>query len=527
MVRVLTPNGQGSGFVFDAMQGLIATNEHVVEGYSHVDVVFEDGLRIKGRVLGPHHTVDVALVQIAPPRPLLALRFAQEADQGEQVIALGFPLAYTIGDDMSSTVGHISAFRNSDGVWLVQTDAAINPGNSGGPLVNLDGEVVGMNTSKIRDAEGIGFAIRFDSLFPVVEYLRTAPTVTPATTTATSVPAATVGGFGPVNGSIEHDPDDGNIDGYRTNVALSDGIMEARFYNPYSSQTGGWSSGFLFRRDHGSVFHAVVVRQSGWWEHHLRTPDGWDERASGFSHAIATSANGSNLVGIIAIGEDGLLYVNGVFLAALDLGGLTDAGSVIAVGTLYNTDGVAGRSTRFEGLEIRPIFSQGTFGPVDGSIEHNPDDGQIDSYPTGERLGDGVVEARFYNPYAPRTGEWSSGFLLRWARSSAYSIFHAVMTTDEGWWYHYLRLDGDGSNDQLLGSGFSSAIATEAHGSNFIRVVANGGEGALFVNGEFVAALDLSGLTDVGRVSAVATFFTGHGVAGESTRYENLIISPF
>ena len=240
VVRIVTPVGSGSGFVVDSRQGLIVTNEHVIEGYSSVEVVFADGVRVPGRVFGHYATADVALVQIAPMRRLLALTFANDADQGEQVIALGFPRAYTIGEAMTMTVGFVSAFRNYGGVLYVQTDAAINPGNSGGPLLNLDGEVVGMNTAKIRDAEGIGFAIRYDSLFPVVEYLRTAPTVTPASATATptaiptSVPA-TIGSYGPVDGSIEHGTDDGQINGF-------------------------WTGRGLVGRDHGgSVFQPVFI----------------------------------------------------------------------------------------------------------------------------------------------------------------------------------------------------------------------------------------------------------------------------
>ena len=303
--------------------------------------------------------------------------------------------------------------------------------------------------------------------------------------------------------------------------------MEARFFNPYSSQAGTWSSGFLFRRNYGSLFHAVVVHESGWWEHDLRTPEGFDSRASGSSSAIATSANGSNLIRVIIIGEEGMLFVNGVFVATLDLGGLMGAGHVIAVGGYNKTDGVAGESTRFEGLKVRPIPSQGGVGPIGGSIEHHmPTTGRIDGYSTRVPLMDGIIEARFYNPYSSQAGKWSSGFLLRWAPSEPNNIFHTVTVTDAGRWYHYLRM-GDSSNEQLTGSGFSTAISTSASGSNLIRIIAVGGEGTLFVNGEFVSALDLSGLTDVGRVTAVATFFLSDGVTGESTRFEGLTIRPF
>ena len=125
-------------------------------------------------------------------------------------------------------------------------------------MLNLEGEVVGMNTSVRReirdedfDAQGIGFAIRYDVLSSRLAIMKAGASPAPTSTrTPTRTPTTRSSGntFGPVSGSIKHDPDDGLIDTYRTFTSMADGIIEARFSNPYSAQVGDWSSGFLFRQ---------------------------------------------------------------------------------------------------------------------------------------------------------------------------------------------------------------------------------------------------------------------------------------
>ncbi len=159
------------------------------------------------------------------------------------------------------------------------------------------------------------------------------------------------------------------------------------------------------------------------------------------------------------------------------------------------------------------------FGPVDGSIAHDPDDGLIDVYQArGVTTADAIIEARFYNPYPRAEGSWSSGFLFRHLSRSR---FHVVVVTDDNVWYHIL---GSGSDRERLAAGYSEHIDAGAEGSNFIRIVADGDEGTLSVNGHHVADLDLGGLTEPGSVSAAGSYFTGDGVEGESTRFEDFTV---
>jgi S1-C subfamily serine protease len=160
-----TERGQGSGFVFQA-DGLVLTNAHVVERTSRVTVGMQDGRRIPGTVVGMDKLTDLAVVRLEGkgPWPVAPLGNSDRLEVGEWAIAVGNPF----GLDNTVTMGIISNLnRNAAKLGitdkrldLIQTDAAINPGNSGGPLLNADGEVVGINTLvRTGPGAGLGFAI--------------------------------------------------------------------------------------------------------------------------------------------------------------------------------------------------------------------------------------------------------------------------------------------------------------------------------------------------------------------------------
>jgi len=158
----------GSGFVYDK-DGLILTDDHVVNGAQKITVVFQNGDKINGTIFGEDAANDIALVKVnnydkLPPP--LQLGDSSAVQKGQWTIAIGEPLELT----QTVTVGVASAFgRNEhimseDGVQrsfrnLLQTSAPINPGNSGGPLLDLDGNVIAINQSVAQPAQGIGFAV--------------------------------------------------------------------------------------------------------------------------------------------------------------------------------------------------------------------------------------------------------------------------------------------------------------------------------------------------------------------------------
>ncbi|MGL5084025.1 MAG: trypsin-like peptidase domain-containing protein, partial [Microcoleaceae cyanobacterium] len=167
--------GTGSGFILSS-EGHILTNSHVVENTETVEVVLKDGRWFDGRVLGIDPVTDVAVVKIqAKNLPTVQLGNSDVLSPGEWAIAIGNPL----GLDNSVTVGIISATGRSSTdigvpdkrIGFIQTDAAINPGNSGGPLLNAQGQVIGMNTAIIDGAQGLGFAIPINKAKEIAQQL--------------------------------------------------------------------------------------------------------------------------------------------------------------------------------------------------------------------------------------------------------------------------------------------------------------------------------------------------------------------
>ncbi len=165
--------GVGSGFVLSA-DGFIMTNAHVVEGAEEVIVTLTDKRELKARIVGADKRTDVAVVKVeASGLPFVKIGDVSRLKVGEWVMAIGSPF----GLDNTVTAGIVSAKQRDTGDYLpfIQTDVAINPGNSGGPLINLRGEVVGINSqiySRSGGFQGISFAIPIDEAVRVADQLR-------------------------------------------------------------------------------------------------------------------------------------------------------------------------------------------------------------------------------------------------------------------------------------------------------------------------------------------------------------------
>jgi len=169
----------GTGFVISP-DGYIVTNNHVVEDVQKITVKFNDGRELPAAIVGRDPKTDIALIKVEPKEPLFALPLgdSERVRPGEWVVAIGSPF----GLEHTVTAGIISAkHRNIDhGAYddYLQTDAAINPGNSGGPLLNLAGEVIGINTAIKPGANTIGFAVPIDMAKAVLPQLRASGHVT-------------------------------------------------------------------------------------------------------------------------------------------------------------------------------------------------------------------------------------------------------------------------------------------------------------------------------------------------------------
>jgi serine protease Do len=168
----------GSGFVIDGVEGLVVTNNHVIDGADEIIVNFHDGSKLKvDKVLGRDTKTDLALLKVTPKKPLVSVGFGSSANLkvGDWVMAIGNPF----GLGGSVTVGIISAKQRDINAGpyddFLQTDAAINKGNSGGPLFNMEGEVIGVNTAIISPTGGsigIGFAVPADTVTMVISQLK-------------------------------------------------------------------------------------------------------------------------------------------------------------------------------------------------------------------------------------------------------------------------------------------------------------------------------------------------------------------
>lgn len=164
----------GSGVIIDP-NGTIVTNDHVIRGASAIHVILADGRQFEAEVIGSDADNDLAVLKIQSklPLPFGKLAATGEILIGETAIAIGSPL----GLAKTVTVGVISAvgrnFKANGRVYndFVQTDASINPGNSGGPLLNIDGEIIGINTAIFAGAQGIGFAIPSEKVKRIVSEL--------------------------------------------------------------------------------------------------------------------------------------------------------------------------------------------------------------------------------------------------------------------------------------------------------------------------------------------------------------------
>jgi serine protease Do len=175
--EVAEQQGVGTGFVYDP-NGLLLTNNHVIEGASEIAVRFANGDEYQARVVGADKPTDVAVLKVEAARlPALSLGDATALEVGDWVVAIGNPfgLEHTVSAGIISAKGRTNDdVRGLDPAGyfnFLQTDASINPGNSGGPLLNLAGHVVGINAAVRANANNIGFAIPMDMVVQLLPML--------------------------------------------------------------------------------------------------------------------------------------------------------------------------------------------------------------------------------------------------------------------------------------------------------------------------------------------------------------------
>lgn len=171
--------GSGSGFIIDAKNGYIVTNNHVIEGAKRLFVSLADGRNIEAALVGGDLRTDLAVIKISNVENLTAVQFgdSEKLQVGEPVVAIGNPggqeFARSVTAGVVSAKNRVLEIQGESSFNLIQTDAAINPGNSGGPLVNYQGQVVGINSAKNAEPgfEGMGFAIPITDAVPFIQQM--------------------------------------------------------------------------------------------------------------------------------------------------------------------------------------------------------------------------------------------------------------------------------------------------------------------------------------------------------------------
>ena len=177
------PAGTGSGFVFSS-DGLVLTNAHVIENSGRLNVSLLDGNEFSGEVIGMDKDTDIAIIKVfGSGYTPVKLGVSGDLKIGQLIIAIGNPLGFqhSVSVGVLSGVGRTMQTQGGQLIDdILQSDAAMNPGNSGGPMINTDGEAIGINTAIIPSAQGLSFSIGIDSAKEIARYLISEGKVTKA-----------------------------------------------------------------------------------------------------------------------------------------------------------------------------------------------------------------------------------------------------------------------------------------------------------------------------------------------------------
>ena len=479
-----------------------------------VRVVVNDSTAYPGKVLGSDPVRDLAVVSICCGSfHSLSFGDISQLEPGDAVFALGYPLG--IAGEATLTQGIVSAIRY-DSIYqsdVIQTDAAINPGNSGGPMLSVSGSILGINTFKYSKigVEGLGFAISGKTAQQRIPALRTAaPQPTPTPTRVRPTPSAGVtSDFGPINGDLPHNPADGWIKTEYAGVSFPDIILEATFVNPYSASSNSWDYGFFLRDNSfestGAFIQIAVTSERRWSLAWRKGGDSSNQRISGGTIAnFNTGAAGRNHLRVVAIEKRGWFFVNGDFVATLDLSDVATSGDIAVITGAFTGDEVAGAVTRFEDFKISRLARR--YGPADGTLQKEP--GFIATHVSRVTSRDLVVEADFDSP---RETAWDYGFIIR---NPSYNRLEVIGVDMEGRWFHETRKTGD-AKYTTVGEGYLTQTVRD---QNHLLLIAVRESGAFFVNGQLVHKLDLSHNQEFGSVSAMGDFFADHNA---SPSFEN------
>ena len=302
-----------------------------------------------------------------------------------------------------------------------------------------------------------------------------------------------------MRGELRHNPDDHRVETEYANVYMADMIVEATFVNPYSASSDPWDYGFIIRKDHDesdSQFIQVVVGSDRRWT--VFAGDAGKLVGWGTIESLVTGTAGQNHLRIIAIGEQGRLFVNDKFIASFDLSSTMGPGDVAVITGTYAGTKVAEASTRFK--EFRGDLLLRSFGPESGKLGKAPLNAPI--HPSGEWSRELLAEATFSNRSG--SGWYYYGFVIRHA-TQLRDEFIAITNTRS--WMHF-TLDSEGTEIEEVASGLLSATQAKLTRQNHLTLAIFGDDCWFLVNNEVVAKLELSHTKYNSAISAVVFYIS-------------------
>ncbi len=373
-----------------------------------------------------------------------------------------------------------------------------------------------------------------------------------APTTATAQAQATATSLaqrarlaGPLEGELEHEP--GYVGTQYAGANLADFVAEVRFFNPYDLSEGSWDYGFGFRDTADADEYRLYVNSDGEWTfNRVSRGDGETDfgiLASGELSNLDLAAGGSNHLWLEVNGPSASFYVNGEFVASLDVSAKQAHGGLWVGTNFVQGYGVEGCATRFQNFNVwsfipRPqvtataqalqatataLIPQASlvYGPAEGELAHEEGD-FIPKLDTEVNVRDFIVEARFYNPYDPAEKGWDYGFGFRDTGSD--SNYRLYVESSGKWTLDSVTTRGEEADFEEVGGGHWPGLDLSAGGSNHLRLVVQGEAALFFINGAYVSTLDVSARNLFGGVWIGTGFETGHEMLGRSTRYQDFSV---
>jgi len=323
--------------------------------------------------------------------------------------------------------------------------------------------------------------------------------------------------FGPWSGIIQGNPEDKKISIHPTDVVENNTVISANFTPPHyeNSHTRTWSQGIVHRKDYSGQYSLVIKNNQNWYHKLLISSEGQDTQFitvdSGYSSHINITPGSSNTIKLISLGERGWLWINDQYIEELSFSDRTDPGKIQFGGGFFAGDEIGGERYIMEDVKIKSIESMEVPYPSN-SIRHDPTSGKTVVDKIGDmKVANFILEFQVDNPVQ----KWSTGANIRLdaSKSMWYPITVGYIGNGYGW-THYLSTENN--SWEIIGSGYYPGFNVSKGESNKFMIIADGSNGALFANNNFVASLDLSRHISDGRIQIYGDVYGNQIVNGET-----------